>query len=52
MRGLGRRRRRRIVNVVMLGMTAVFTAVSVSILFFVLGYLVVNGGRSLKSSSA
>ena len=48
MRGLGRRRRRRIVNVVMLGMTAVFTAVSVSILFFVLGYLVVNGGRSLN----
>ncbi len=48
MRGLGRRRRRRIVNVVMLGMTAVFTAVSVSILFFVLGYLVVNGGRSVN----
>ena len=48
MRGLGRRRRRRIVNVVMLGMSAVFTAVSVSILFFVLGYLVVNGGRSLN----
>ena len=48
MRGPGRRRRRRIVNVVMLGMTAVFTAVSVSILFFVLGYLVVNGGRSLN----
>lgn len=48
MRGPGRRRRRRIVNVVMLGTTAVFTAVSVSILFFVLGYLVVNGGRSLN----
>jgi len=48
MRGLGRRRRRRIVNVVMLGMTAVLTAASVSILFFVLGYLVVNGGRSLN----
>jgi phosphate transport system permease protein len=48
MSGLGRRRRRRILNVVMLGMTAVFTAISVSVLFLVLGYLVVNGGRSLN----
>jgi phosphate transport system permease protein len=44
----GRRRRRRIVNVVMLGVTAAFAAVSVSVLFFVLGYLIVNGGRSLN----
>ena len=44
---LSRNRRRRIVNVVMLGMTAVFTAASVSVLFFVLGYLLLKGGRSL-----
>jgi phosphate transport system permease protein len=43
----GRNRRRRIVNVVMLGTTAVFTVLSVSVLFFVLGYLFVKGGRSL-----
>jgi phosphate transport system permease protein len=48
MRRSGGGRRRRIVNVVMLGTTAVFTVVSVSILFFVLGYLVVHGGRSLN----
>ena len=40
--------RRRIVNVVMLGMTAVFTVLSISVLFFVLGYLVVKGGDSLN----
>jgi phosphate transport system permease protein len=45
---LSRNRRRRIVNVMMLGLTAVFTVVSLSILVFVLGYLVVNGGRSLN----
>jgi phosphate transport system permease protein len=43
-----RNRRRRIVNVVMLGLTAGLTVVCVSILFFVLGYLVVKGGRSLN----
>jgi phosphate transport system permease protein len=36
------------VNVVMLGTTAVFTVLAVSVLFFVLGYLVVKGGRSLN----
>ncbi len=48
MRWLSRNRRRRFVNVVMLGMTAVFTLLSVSVLFFVLGYLTVKGGRSLN----
>jgi phosphate transport system permease protein len=48
MRWLSRNRRRRLVNVVMLGMTAVFTLLSISVLFFVLGYLVVKGGRSLN----
>ena len=48
MRWLPRNRRRRLVNVVMLGMTAVFTLLSISVLFFVLGYLVVKGGRSLN----
>ena len=48
MTGLSRNRRRRVVNVVMLSMTAVFTLLSVSVLFFVLGYLVVKGGRSLN----
>ena len=43
-----RNRRRRIVNVVMLGLTAVFTVLSVSVLFFVLGYLVVKGGSSVN----
>ncbi len=45
---LSRNRRRRIVNVVMLGMTALFTLLSISVLFFVLGYLVVKGGRSIN----
>jgi phosphate transport system permease protein len=45
---LSRNRRRRIVNVVMLGLTAVCTALSVSVLFFVLGYLLVKGGRSVN----
>jgi len=45
---LSRNRRRRIVSVVMLGLTAVFTVISVSILFFVLAYLVVKGGRSVN----
>ena len=48
MRLPSRNRRRRVVSLVMLGMTAVFTVVSISVLFFVLGYLVVNGGRSLS----
>lgn len=43
-----RNRRRKIVNVVMLGMTACSTLVSVSVLFFVLVYLVARGGSSLS----
>ncbi|HEX7484567.1 MAG TPA: phosphate ABC transporter permease PstA [Vicinamibacterales bacterium] len=45
---LPRKRRRQILNVVMLGMTAAFTLLTVSVLFFVLGYLVVKGGTSLN----
>lgn len=45
---LSRNRRRRFVNLCMLGMTAVFTLLSISVLFFVLGYLVVKGGRSIN----
>jgi phosphate transport system permease protein len=40
--------RRKIVNVVMLGFTAVATLVTVSVLFFVLGYLIVKGGSSIS----
>jgi phosphate transport system permease protein len=40
--------RRKVVNIVLLSLTGVATAVSVSILFFVLGYLVVKGGASLN----
>jgi phosphate transport system permease protein len=45
---LSRNRRRRLVNVAMLGMTAVFTALSVSVLFFVLGYLLLKGWASMN----
>ncbi len=41
------RTRRRIVNVVMLGLTALATLVTVSVLFFILGYLVYQGGSSV-----
>lgn len=40
--------RRRAVNVFMLGLTGVFTVLAVGILFFVLGYLFVQGGFSLN----
>jgi len=40
--------RRRIVNVVMLGCTAVATVLTVSVLFFLLGFLVYKGGSSLN----
>ncbi len=40
--------RRRAVNVLMLGGTAVCTLVAVGILFFILGYLFVKGGRDLN----
>jgi phosphate transport system permease protein len=45
---LNRNHRRKIVNVVMLGLSAVFTVLSVSMLFFVLGYLLVKGGTSIN----
>jgi phosphate transport system permease protein len=45
---LSRDQRRKIVNVVMLGMTAFSTLLSVSVLFFVLVYLIVKGGSSLN----
>jgi phosphate transport system permease protein len=40
--------RRKAVNVFMLGLTGVFTVFAVGILFFVLGYLFVQGGFSLN----
>ena len=40
--------RRKIINVVMLGLTAVATLVTVSVLFFILGYLLVKGGSSIN----
>ena len=38
---------RKTVNNVMLTLTGVFTAITVAILFLILGYLVYYGGRSL-----
>jgi phosphate transport system permease protein len=43
-----RTRRRKAASAAMLGLTAVFTVLCVSVLFFVLGYLVVKGGSSLN----
>jgi phosphate transport system permease protein len=43
-----RTRRRKALSFVMLGLSAVFTALSVSMLFFVLGYLLVKGGSSIN----
>jgi len=43
-----RRLRRRVTNVVMLGLTGVATVLSVSILFFLLGFLIYKGGSSLN----
>ena len=40
--------RRKVVNVVMLTLTGVCAVFTVSILFFILGYLVYNGGKSLN----
>jgi phosphate transport system permease protein len=40
--------RRKIVNVVMLGLTAVATLVTVSVLFFILTYLAYKGGTSIN----
>jgi phosphate transport system permease protein len=41
-------RRRKAVNVVMLGMTAVATAVTILVLFFILAYLAYKGGSSVN----
>lgn len=46
--GLTRDRRRRTTSVLMLGLTAVATLLSVSVLFFVLAYLVMKGASSLS----
>jgi len=43
-----RRLRRRVINVVMLGLTGGATVLSVSILFFLLGFLIYKGGSSLN----
>jgi phosphate transport system permease protein len=40
--------RRKAVNAVMLGLTGVFTVLAVMVLFFILGYLLVQGGASLS----
>jgi phosphate transport system permease protein len=40
--------RRKAVNAVMLSLTGVCTLIAVSVLFFILGYLVVHGGTSLN----
>ncbi len=42
--------RRRIVNVVMLGATAVATVLTVSVLFFLLGFLIYKGGSAVNWS--
>src|SRR5438105_2771520 len=39
---------RKTVNVVMLGLTGVCAAVAVSVLFFILGYLVYHGGKDIN----
>src|SRR5438045_4368157 len=43
-----RRVRRRITDIIMFTITAVCALVAVSVLFFILGYLVYQGGRSLN----
>jgi phosphate transport system permease protein len=40
---------KRITNVVMLSLTGVCALMTVSVLFFILGYLVYYGGRSLRT---
>jgi phosphate transport system permease protein len=42
-----RTRRRKALSFLMLGLSAVFTALAVSVLFFVLGFLLVKGGSSI-----
>ncbi|HEV2494845.1 MAG TPA: phosphate ABC transporter permease PstA [Terriglobia bacterium] len=45
---MNRRTWRKVVNGVMLGLTGLCALATVSVLFFILGYLVYNGGRSLN----
>jgi phosphate transport system permease protein len=45
---MSRASRRKVTNVVMFTLTAVCTLVAVGVLFFILGYLVWQGGRSLS----
>src|SRR5438034_6384728 len=45
---ISRRNRRRATNVLMFTLTGVCTLIAVSVLFFILGYLVWEGGRSLS----
>jgi phosphate transport system permease protein len=45
---MSRATRRKVTNVVMFTLTGVCTLVAVSVLFFILGYLVWQGGRSLS----
>lgn len=40
--------RRKATNSIMLGLTGVFTALAILVLFFILGYLLVEGGASLS----
>lgn len=42
--------RKNFVNYLMFGITGLFTIITVGILFFILGYLVYNGGKSLSWS--
>jgi phosphate transport system permease protein len=42
------KKRRKIVNAVMLGLTGLCTLLTLSVLLFIFGYLVWNGGRSLS----
>ncbi len=44
---MNRLMRRKIINGVMLTLTGIFTALTVSSLFVILGYLIFNGGKSL-----
>lgn len=44
----GRDRWRRVVNLVMLGLTGIAAVLTVSVLFFILGYLVWKGGSSVN----
>ena len=44
---MNRTARRNIVNTVMLSVTGICTVITVSVLFLILGYLVVNGWRSV-----